>query len=111
MPKTTLPDELISLYYFMTGANEFIGTNTELAGYLRKDISPKGLKQMMNRYRYQLEDLGVFFESKRSNGQKYVVVKYRPPSDGDLSASSDSVSSALTDSVPFVPCVPAENVG
>ena len=111
MPETTLPDELISLYYFMTGANEFIGTNTELAGYLRKDISPKGLKQMMNRYRYQLEDLGVFFESKRSNGQKYVVVKYRPPSDGDSSASSDSVSSALTDSVPFVPCVPAQNVG
>ena len=111
MPETTLPDELISLYYFMTGANEFIGTNTELAGYLRKDISPKGLKQMMNRYRYQLEDLGVFFESKRSNGQKYVVVKYRPPSDGASSDSSDSVSSALTDSVPFVPCVPAENVG
>ena len=111
MPETTLPDELISLYYFMTGANEFIGTNTELAGYLRKDISPKGLKQMMNRYRYQLEDLGVFFESKRSNGQKYVVIKYRPPADGDSSASSDSVSSALTDSVPFVPCVPAQDVG
>ena len=111
MPETTLPDELISLYYFMTGANEFIGTNTELAGYLRKDISPKGLKQMMNRYRYQLEDLGVFFESKRSNGQKYVVVKYRPPSDGASSDSSDSVSSALTDSVPFVPCVPAQDVG
>ena len=111
MPETTLPDELISLYYFMTGANEFIGTNTELAGYLRKDISPKGLKQMMNRYRYQLEDLGVFFESKRSNGQKYVVVRYVSPADGDSSASSDSVSSALTDSVPSVPCVPAENVG
>ena len=111
MPETTLPDELISLYYFMTGANEFIGTNTELAGYLRKDISPKGLKQMMNRYRYQLEDLGVFFESKRSNGQKFVVVRYVPPADGDSSASSDSVSSALTDSVPFVPCVPAQDIG
>ena len=111
MPETTLPDELISLYYFMTGANEFIGTNTELAGYLRKDISPKGLKQMMNRYRYQLEDLGVFFESKRSNGQKYVVVRYVSPANGDSSDSSDSVSSALTDSVPFVPCVPAQDVG
>ena len=111
MPETTLPDELTSLYYFMTGANEFIGTNTELAGYLRKDISPKGLKQMMKRYRYQLEDLGVFFESKRSNGQKYVVVKYRPHSDGASSDSSDSVSSALTDSVPSVPCVPAQDIG
>ena len=99
------------LYYFMTGANEFVGSNTELAGYLGRDVNPKGLKQMMNRYRYQLENLGIFFESKRSNGQKYVVVKYRPPSDGDSSVSSDSVSSALTDSVPFVSCVPEDVKG
>ena len=105
MPETALPDELTSLYYFMTKADEFVGSNTELASYLGRDVNPKGLKQMMNRYRYQLEDLGVFFESKRSNGQKYVVVKYRPPSDGDSSVSSDSVFSALTDSVP---CVPAD---
>ena len=108
MPETTLPKELTSLYYFMTGANEFVGSNTELASYLGREVNPKGLKQMMNRHRYELEDLGVFFESKRSNGQKYVVVQYRPPSDGDSSAS---VSSALTDSVPFVPCVPAEDLG
>ena len=108
MPETMLPGELMSLYYLMIGANEFMGSNTELASYLGRDVNPKGLKQMMNRYRYQLEDLGVFFESKRSNGQKYVVVKYRPPSDGESSASSDSVSSALTDSVPFVPCVPED---
>ena len=71
-----------------------------------KEISPKGLKQMMNRWRFQLEALGVYFQSKRSNGQKYVVVKYLPQLDGDSSASSDSVSSALEESVPFVPCVP-----
>ena len=111
MPETALPDELTSLYYFMTEADEFVGSNTELASYLGRDVNPKGLKQMMNRYRYQLEDLGVFFESKRSNGQKYVVVKYRPPSDGDSSVSSDSVSSALTDSVPFVSCVPEDVKG
>ena len=69
----------------------------------------RGDKQMMNRCRYQLEDIGVFFESKRSNGQKYVVVKYRPPSDGDPSASSDSTSSVCDNSVSSVPCVP-ENV-
>ena len=112
MPERMLPDELTLLYYFMTGANEFVGSNSELASYLGRDVNPKGLKQMMNRYRYQLEDLGVFFESKRSNGQKYVVVRYQPPpSDGASSASSDSVSSALTDSVPFVSCVPAEDLG
>ena len=112
-----LPDEMAYVLGFLVRSttHEFVGTNTELARLvsdaLEKEVNPKGLKQMMNRYRYQLEDLGVFFESKRSNGQKYVVVKYRPPSDGDSSASSDSVSSALTDSVPFVPCVPAEDLG
>lgn len=111
MPETALPKELMSLYYFMTGTNEFVGSNTELASCIGKDINPKGLKQMMNRYRYQLEELGVFFESKRSNGQKYVSLRYIPPADGASSVSSDSVSSALISSVPFVPCVPAKNVG
>ena len=96
MPETTLPKELMSLYYFMTGAKEFTGSNTELAEYLGKDVNPKGLKQMMNRHRYQLEELGVFFESKRSNGQKYIVLRYTPLSvASDSSASSDSNSSAL----------------
>lgn len=111
MPETVLPKELMSLYHFITGANEFVGSNTELASCLGKDVNPKGLKQMMNRYRYQLEDLDVFFESKRSNGQKYVVIKYRPPADGASSVSSDSFSSALKSFVPIVPCVPAEDVG
>ena len=115
-----LPDEMAYVFGFVWRSKNhgFVGTNTELAQHvssaLGKEVNPKGLKQMMNRYRYQLEDLGVFFESKRSNGQKYIVVKYRPPADGDSSASSDSVSSALTDSVsfvPFVPCVPAGDVG
>ena len=96
MPETTLPKELMSLYYFMTGAKEFTGSNTELAEHLGKDVNPKGLKQMMNRHRYQLEELGVFFESKRSNGQKYIVLRYTPLSvASDSSASSDSNSSAL----------------
>ncbi len=111
-PEIKLPEEMIGLYYFMKGAKEFSGTNTELARCVDDDISPKGLKQMMNRYRYTLEKLGVYFQSKRSNGQKYVVVKYLPdlaePS-GDSSASSDSTSSAVENSVSSVPCVP-ENV-
>lgn len=114
MPETMLPDEMAYVFGFVWRSKNhgFVGTNTELAQHvsiaLGKEVNPKGLKQMMNRYRYQLEDLGVFFESKRSNGQKYVVVRYVPPADGDSSASSASVSSALTDSVP---CVPAGDVG
>jgi hypothetical protein len=116
MPETLLPDEMAYVVGFVlrSKSHEFVGTNTELAHHvseaLEKEVNPKGLKQMMNRHRYELEDLGVFFESKRSNGQKYVVVRYVPPADGDSSASSDSVSSALEESVPFVPCVPDEEV-
>ena len=109
-PEIVMPKEMISLYHFIRDAQEFVGSNTELAGYLGTDVNPKGLKQMMNRYHYQLEGIGVFFESKRSNGQKYVVVKYLPQFEGDSSASSDSISSALETTVPFVPCVPNEEV-
>ena len=117
MPETMLPDEMAYVFGFVWRSKNhgFVGTNTELAQHvssaLGKEVNPKGLKQMMNRYRYQLEDLGVFFESKRSNGQKYVVVRYVPPADGASSDSSASVSSDLTDSVPYVPCVPAGDVG
>ena len=87
MPETMLPDEMAYVFGFVWRSKNhgFVGTNTELAQHvsiaLGKEVNPKGLKQMMNRYRYQLEDLGVFFESKRSNGQKFVVVKYRSPSE------------------------------
>ena len=106
-PEIVMPDELIALYHFIRDEAEFVGSNTELTEKIGKEISPKGLKQMMNRWRFQLEALGVYFQSKRSNGQKYVVVKYLPDLPcGASSASSDSVSSALEESVPFVPCVP-----
>ena len=106
-PEIVMPDELIALYHFIRDEAEFVGSNTELTEKIGKELSPKGLKQMMNRWRFQLEALGVYFQSKRSNGQKYVVVKYLPDLPcGDSSASSDSVSSALEESVPFVPCVP-----
>ena len=99
--------DIRSLYHFIREAMEFVGSNTELTERIGKELSPKGLKQMMNRWRFQLEALGVYFQSKRSNGQKYVVVKYLPDLPrGDSSASSDSLSSALEESVPFVPCVP-----
>ena len=72
---------------------------------------------MMNKYRYELESFGVFFENGKSNGHKYVVVKYDEACDSYLqkkedtcesasSVSSDSNSAALKTSVPFVPCDP-----
>jgi len=122
-PQRNLPDELAALYVFLKESKEreIVITNSGLAdtlsAFMEKDINPKGLKQTMNKYRYELESFGVFFENGKSNGHKYVVVKYDEACDSYLqkkedtceSASSDSSASnsaALKTSVPFVPCDP-----
>ena len=125
-PQRNLPDELSALYGVLKDSNEreIVNTNSGLADTLstvmEKEINPKGLKQMMNKYRYELEAFGVSFESRRSNGQKFVVIKYDEACDSYLQkrekniASASSVSSAsscaaLKTFVPFVPCDPVES--
>ena len=113
-PEVVMPDELVLLYHYMRGAGAFVGSNTDLALCIGATISPKGLKQMMNRWRYKLEELGVYFRSKRSNGQKYVAVRYLPGPTGqvgDPSAARDDLSSAPENCDPSVPCVPGTEGG
>ena len=122
-PQKNLPDELASLYAFLkvSKEREMVCTNSELAStlsaFMEKEVNPKGLKQTMNKYRYELESFGVFFENGKSNGHKYVVVKYDEACDSylqkkeDTCESASSVSSASSSaagetSVPFVPCDP-----
>lgn len=61
----------------------FSGTNTALSKLLslrcEASLSPKGLKQMMNRWAYPLQDHGVTFRDHRSNGQRLVEINYTPP--------------------------------
>lgn len=113
MPESMLPDEMAALVTLMKATLLFNGSNTDLASALSatlgREITAKGMKQMMNRWRFQMEALGVYFESRRSNGQKYIRVKYVSPQPTE-SASSDpsaSTSSALISFVPCDPCVPA----
>ena len=126
-PQKHLPDELACIYGFVAGSKnpEMVCTNTGLANIVSdimgKEISPKGLKQLMNKYRYELETFGVFFESKKSNGQKYVAIKYCREHDSyksdfehcddeeDSSAPSVSSSAGGETSVSFVPSVPDES--
>mgnify|MGYP001213195809 FL=1 len=109
-PEILLPDEMIQLIEFMKKVKIFKGTNTKFAeefnSFCRKEISAKALKQMMNKWRYELEDNDVFFSSYRSNGKRFVNVHYLP--DSDSSAVSDvNIISAKT-CVPFVACDPDE---
>ena len=107
-PQLILPEEMISLINFMKQIVSYSGSNTEFAerfnSFTGKSVTSKGLKQMMNRWRYALEDHGVRFENHRSNGQRLVDIFYS--SVGDESAVSDGNLPCGEACVPSVTCDP-----
>ena len=107
-PELTLPDEIVKLSEFVQSIEYFKGGNTEFTeqfcAYTGIEISAKALKQLMNRCRYPLEERHVYFKSSRSNGQRFIEVRYIPS--GDESAVSDGESTSRESFVPSVPCVP-----
>lgn len=102
-----MPEELVALVEFMRSALTFSGNNTQLAIEVSKvagrEIAPKALKQMMNRWRYALEEKGVFFRSYRSNGQRLVTVSFSSASPDSAASDATSSSAGFT-----VPCDPAD---
>ncbi len=109
-PEILLPEEMNSLIEFMKQKIVFKGTNSEFTeefnSFCCKEISAKALKQMMNKWRYELEDNDVFFSSYRSNGKRFVNVHYMP--DSDSSALNDGNIISDKTCVPFVTCDPDE---
>lgn len=107
-PQLILPEEMISLINFMKQIVSYSESNTEFAerfnSFTGKSVTSKGLKQMMNRWRYALEDHGVRFENHRSNGQRLVDIFYS--SAGDESAVSDGNLPCGEACVPSVTCDP-----
>ena len=111
-PVPTLPIEMIDFIKFMKIQKHFKGSNTDLVNEfnqsLNYNLTAKSLKQMMNKFRYELEENYVQFISHRSNGQRLVEVSYFSVS--DLSAVSDEESESVKTSVPFVPCNPVSEI-
>lgn len=109
-PEILLQDEMIQLIEFMKKVIIFKGTNTEFAeeynSFCRKEISAKALKQMMNKWRYELESNNIYFSSYRSNGKRFVNVHYMP--DSDSSALNDGNIISAKTCVSFVTCDPDE---
>lgn len=107
-PKLILPDEMVALTQFMKTQKFFNGTNSEFTelfnSYYGKRLSAKSLKQMMNRWRYSLEEQSVQFTSHRSNGQRLLDISYS--SDRDESAVSDVKILDGKSCVHSVPCAP-----
>lgn len=81
-PENLLPESMKSLIRFMENTVSFSGSNTELAesfsNFSGQAWAPKSLKQLMNRWRYVLQEQGVTFRSYRSNGERLVEVIYAP---------------------------------
>lgn len=111
-PVSSMPNEMIDFIEFMKSQKYFKGSNTDLAENFNSEkeylLSAKSLKQIMNKFRYELEENGVQFVSHRSNGQRLVEVSYFPVSDS--SAVSDEEFVSAKTSVPFVPCDPVGGI-
>ena len=109
-PDLLLPPEMVALVEWTKEIGSFSGANSDLAQqfstYIGAEISAKMLKQMMNRWRYLLEDRGVIFHSYRSNGQRLVKISFSVvPSDAS-DAEDVGIGCAQTCG-PCIPCDPA----
>lgn len=82
-PEQLLPQELKDFLEYMKEVKSYTGGNTELAeGFNRhcgNTLEPKKLKQLMNRWKEKLRELGLTFRSYRSNGHRLVAVDYTEP--------------------------------
>lgn len=113
-PTVLLPKELAAFVEFMRSIGSYHGGNSELVerfhAYSGETISAKSLKQLMNKWRYHLEEQGIYFQSHRSNGQRLIDISFSEL-DSDLSDSSDAEVGGETTCVPCDPCVPALEPG
>ncbi len=93
-PETLLPLEMEQLVQLMRKQQYFKGGNSDFVEWFNaqtsSSFSAKGFKQMMNRWRYSLEDLGVHFHNSRSNGVRLLEIAYVEPSLSDESDVSDA---------------------
>lgn len=107
-PEMLLPNEINQLTAYMKQTCMYIGSNTAFAedfsSFCGKSITPSVLKKLMNKYRYELESYGVYFDSGRSNGKRYLNIRYVSESDG--SDVKDGKISGVKTAVPAVPVVP-----
>jgi len=108
-PMLLLPKEMAALIEFMRETVSFSGTNADFVDAFNAhtgcDTNAKGLKQMMNKWRYELESHGVCYRSYRSNGLRLLDISFSDV-ESDVSASNDGNISGGKISVTCDPCVP-----
>ena len=79
-PILSLPREMESFVIFMEQRQSYCGGNTELTEEFNSfsgfNLVAKSLKQMMNKHRDKLEELGVYFKSSKQNNQRITEIRY-----------------------------------
>lgn len=95
-PETVLPNKMSDLVSMMKSLKNFDGSNAEFLEeynrFFNTDISSKVLKRLMNKWRYELESLDVYFENYRTRQVRSVKVWY---DDNDI--NDDKIDSAKND--------------
>ncbi len=84
--KSTEPDLFsFAVHDFMLKRKDFKSSATELANeiskILCKEMFSNCIKKELMKHAYELQGYGVNFESKRSNGQRIIILKYDLKSD------------------------------
>lgn len=108
-PEKRLPIEMEKLVDFMKERGSYRGGNSEFTAsfnaFAGTNFTAKALKQQMNRYRFLLEDMGVRFENRRSNGQRLLNISFTSP----VSDASDAENSGPVATLPASTCVPVRS--
>ena len=97
-----------AVHDFMVTQKKFKGSATELAeklsALLDKEMFSNRVKKDLIQHAYELLDYGVTFESKRSNGQRIIILNYDMKSD-----SSDGRNLMPKECENADPAVPVDN--
>lgn len=88
-PDMLMPDEMNLLIGMMKEIKNFNGSNAEFVEKYNsrtgKDLTARLLKRMMNKWSYELEENGVYFESFRDKNVRGLKIRYElVGDDGDV---------------------------
>ena len=104
-----LPTEMEQLVDFVKEQGPYRGGNSQFTAsfnaFAGTNFTAKALKQQMNRYRFLLEDMGVRFENRRSNGQRLLDISFSSPA----SDASDAENLGPVATLPASTCVPVRS--
>lgn len=98
-----------AVHDFMVTQKTFKGSATELAEklspLLHKEVFSNRVKKDLIQHAYELQDYGVMFETKRSNGQRIIILNYDVKSD---SSDGRNLMPKLCENAD--PAVPVDNI-